>query len=252
MKCVIVLPCYNEEGNVKTLINTIDRILSPHMPYQIIAVNDGSNDYTGDFLQELSKEYPIRVLEHRTNKGLGVAFRLGLSEAVECSSDGDLIVTMDSDNTHEPRYILDMIRAAKEADIVIGSRYIRGANQLNVPFRRRILSKTVNFLIGGMAKLPVRDATSGFRCFRASALKRLRMFLKHKFIESKGFEVSLEILVKTFWCNSVIKEVPITLDFNKRKGSSKMQLLPTIKRYIQLLGEMKAWRTELEENGGSN
>lgn len=248
MKCIIVLPCYNEEGNVKSLISAIDRTLRQRISYEIIAVNDGSNDDTGELLRKLSRKYPIYVLEHPTNKGIATALQMGLNKAVKRSSDEDLIVTMDSDNTHGPQCILDMVKAAKEADIVIGSRYVKDGMQLNVPFYRVILSKVVNFLARRMVKLPVRDATSGYRCFKAAALKRLSLISKHGFIESKGFEVSLEVLAKTFWCNSIIQEVPITLDYSRKKSKSNMRLLPTIKRYVILLGKMKSWRSELEVN----
>lgn len=248
MKCTIVLPCYNEEENVKSLISTIDRTLRQRLSYEIIAVNDGSNDDTGELLRKLSRKYPIYVLENPTNKGIARTLQMGLSEAVQRSSDEDLIITMDSDNTHDPQYILDMAKASKKADIVIGSRYVKNGIQLNVPFHRIILSKAVNFLARIMVKLPVRDATSGYKCFKAAALKRLSRFSKHGFIESKGFEVSLEVLAKTYWCNSIVEEVPITLNYSKKKSRSTIKLLPTIKSYFTLLGKMKSWRSELEVN----
>jgi len=248
MKCFIVLPCYNEEGNVKPLISIIDSTLRQRLSYEIIAVNDGSNDDTGELLRKLSRKYPIHILEHIRNKGIATALQIGLSQAIKRSSDEDLIFTMDSDNTHDPRYVLDMAKAAKKADIVIGSRYVKNGKQLNVPLHRVILSKAVNFLARRMVKLPVRDATSGYRCFKAAALKKLSMVSKHGFIESKGFEVSLEVLARTFWCNSTIEEVPITLDYSKKKSKSNVRLFPTMKSYFILLGKMKAWRRELEVN----
>jgi len=248
VKCFIVLPCYNEEQNIDLLIPHIDKTLRDYIPYQIIAINDGSDDDTGQLLKHLSKQHPIEVLEHPKNKGLAATLQTGISAAVQRSSDGDLIVTMDSDNTHDPAYILDMMKVATEADVVVGSRYMRNGRQMNVPPHRMILSRTINFLIRKIANLSVMDATSGYRCFKASALKKLKKNMGQRFMESKGFEASLEILLKMFWCNSTIKEVPIILDYNKKEGWSKMKLLPTMKRYVILLTKIKAWRNELEAN----
>jgi len=239
--CLIVLPCYNEEENVKLLVYAIEHVLSQRIHYQVIAVDDGSNDGTKEILKELSKQYPIKILEHKTNRGLAAALQTGLSEAIKLSSREDFIITMDSDNTHDPKYIIDMMKAAKKADIVIGSRYVENGRQLNVPFYRVILSKAVNFLIAKMMKLPAKDATSGYRCFKASTLQKLDLISKHNLIESRGFEASLEILAKAFWCDSTIKEVPITLDYGKKRSKSKMRLFPTIRRYVALLLKSRSW-----------
>ena len=149
---------------------------------------------------------------------------------------------MDSDNTHDPHYILDMAKSTTDADVVIGSRYIDGGKQLNVPVYRMFLSKIVNLLIHEITRIPAKDATSGYRCFKASALQNVKRIFDGKVIVSKGFEVSLEILLKTFWCNTSIKEVPILLDYGKKGGISKMKLFPTIKRYLSLFTKINKWR----------
>lgn len=248
MKCFIVLPCYNEENNVKPLVSAVDLALRQHILYQIIAVNDGSTDHTGEALRRLSQKYPLRLLEHRTNKGLAAALKTGLNEAIRCSSFDDLIVTMDSDNTHEPRQIRDLMSAAREADIVVGSRYVTNGKQFGVPLYRMMASKATNFIFRRILRLPINDVTSGYRCFKASVLKRLNEISKHDFIESDGFEVSLEILAKVFWCNATLKEVPITLDYYKKKGKSKMKMLPTVKRYLILLTKIKAWSNRFKKH----
>ncbi|MGD0494457.1 MAG: glycosyltransferase family 2 protein [Candidatus Bathyarchaeia archaeon] len=241
MKCFVVLPCYNEEDNIEPLVCTLNNAFSPHMSYEIVAVNDGSRDSTRALLKESSKKYPIHMLEHETNKGLAAALKTGLGYAIQFSKDEDLVFTMDADNTHNPQFIIDMINASKHADIVIGSRYVEKGRQLNVPFYRVMLSKTVNFLIAKVMKLPAKDATSGYRCFKASTLQKLDLISKHNLIESRGFEASLEILAKAYWCDSTIKEVPITLDYGKKRSRSKMRLFPTIRRYVALLVKSRSW-----------
>lgn len=239
MTCFIVLPCFNEENNVKPLIHSIDQVLKPRIPYKVIAVNDGSHDRTGEALKDLSSDYPVRVLEHQINMGLGAALGSGLNAAAEESLSGDFIVVMDSDNTHNPQHILGMLVAARKADVVVGSRYVTGGIQLNVPPHRVVLSKIINFSVRRLFGLPVRDATSGFRCFRAMLLKHLRSASKDRIVDSKGFESSLELLFKAVRLGGFVTEVPIFLDYGKKNGKSKMHLLNTIVRYLFLLFRFK-------------
>lgn len=235
MKCFIVLPCYNEEKNIKPLIYSIDQVLRPHVPYKIIVVNDGSRDRTDEVLKDLSADYPVEVLEHFTNMGLGAALKTGLLTAAEEAFDEDFIVVMDSDNTHDPKHVLDMMAAAKTASIVIGSRYVEGGGQLNVPLHRVILSKAINVLVRRLFQLSVKDATSGFRCFRAGLLKRVRDSSANGMVESTGFVASLELLLKAVRSGGILAEVPIFLDYGKKGGRSKMRLFSTVFSYLALL-----------------
>jgi len=239
MKCFIVLPCYNEEKNVKQLVHSIDHILKPQIPYKVIAVNDGSHDRTSEVLKDLSVEYPVRVLEHYTNMGLGAALRTGLLAAAEESLSGDFVVVMDSDNTHDPKHIVSMLVAARKADVVVGSRYVTGGAQLNVPAHRVVLSKMINVFVGKLFRLPVKDTTSGFRCFRAMLLKQLRNASKNSIVDSKGFESSLELLFKAVRSGGFVTEVPIFLDYGRKGGKSKMRLFSTIVNYLVLLFKFK-------------
>jgi len=235
MRCFIILPCFNEEKNIKPLIHSIDKVLKPQIPYKIIAVNDGSSDRTSEILKDLSVDYPVEVLEHRINMGLGAALRTGLLATAEEALDNDFAVTMDSDNTHNPKHVLDMLIAARKASVVIGSRYVKGGVQLNVPLHRVILSKMINFLVGKLFQLPVKDITSGFRCFRADLIKRLCDTFGSRIIESNGFEASLELLFKTVHSGGFVDEVPILLDYGRKGGDSKMHLFSTVVSYLVLL-----------------
>ncbi len=235
MKCLIVLPCFNEEKSIKPVVFSLDNVLRPQIPYKIIAVNDGSRDRTAEFLKDLSSDFPLKIVEHFTNKGLGAALKTGLLAANEEAFDDDFVVTMDSDNTHDPKHVLDMLIAARSANIVVGSRYVKGGKQLNVPPHRVILSKFINILVGKVFLLPVRDATSGFRCFRADLLKHLCANFKGSIIESEGFVASVELLLKAVRSGGVVAEVPILLDYGKKGSSSKMRLFSTIVKYLVLL-----------------
>lgn len=249
VKCIVVLPCYNEEKNLESLLTKIDEALRSEVPYMVIAVNDGSSDGTPDLLRKLSVSYPVTVVEHPVNRGLAEAIRSGIDAALKSSDDSDLVVIMDSDNTHDPIYIRSMLEYVKDgADIVIGSRYVEGGGQINVHKYRVFLSRVVNLLLKWVSRLPVNDATSGYRCFRATTLRRAKEKLGQKFLESKNFEVSFELLLKASFYSLTIKEVPILLDYSKKRGRSKMKLLPTIGGYLQTLMKIKRWRKMLEAN----
>jgi len=242
VKCFVMLPCYNEERNLERLIPSINKALHTRMPYQIIAVDDGSTDETNGILYKLSEKYPIMVVEHKRNSGLASAFRTGLNLAMEHASAEDLIVTMDADNTHDPEYITHLADEAKRSEVVVSSRYTNGGRQLHVASYRVALSRVLNLFIRILARVPVKDATSGYRCYRASALRKAMQVFGEKFIESKGFEVSCEILLKTYWCSGSVGEVPNTLDYSKKLGRSKIKMMPTIFSYIILLGKVVLWK----------
>jgi dolichol-phosphate mannosyltransferase len=239
MRCFIVLPCFNEEKNVKPLVHSIDDALRRQIPYRIVAVNDGSRDRTSEVLKDLSADYPVTILEHQVNLGLGAALRTGLLSVAEQAFDEDFVVTMDSDNTHDPKHVLEMLTAAGNASVVVGSRYVKGGRQLNVPFHRVFLSKIINLVVRKLFQLSVRDATSGFRCFRADLLKRLCSTFGSSIIESEGFVASLELLLKAVRSGGVVAEVPILLDYGKKGGHSKMRLLSTVIGYLALLFQYK-------------
>lgn len=215
-----------------------------NMPYEVVAVNDGSTDDTDDILRDLSEKYPIKIIRHDKNMGLAAVYRTSIDTSIRDSLENDVIFTMDADNTQDPHYIVGMLKEVDNGTgIVIGSRYVNGGMQINVPFHRIVLSKIINFLIRKITQMPIKDATSGYRCYKASVLRTASSIFKDKFIESQGFEVPLEVLVKTYRSNSGvhIKEIPITLDYGKKVGKSKLKLFTTISLYVKLLRRISVW-----------
>lgn len=238
----VILPCYNEAPNLIKLIPKIGEVLK--RDYTIIAVNDGSSDDTGLVLEEFSKKYPLIAIIHERNRGLQDALKSGLLKAVELGNAGDLVVTMDADDTHDPRYIPRLAEAIANADVCIASRYVKGGAQVNVPFLRVILSKGVNMLLRAISGIPAKDITSGYRMYRMECIKRIRGKLGEKMIESKGFEVSAELLTKAYYvggCKTIV-EIPITLDYGLKEGKSKMKVGKTIVRYVRLMFKVRKWR----------
>jgi dolichol-phosphate mannosyltransferase len=174
--------------------------------------------------------------------GLSWTLRSALLYILPKTDENDVVITMDADNTHDVKCILSMLKCIREgAEVVIASRYIKGGSQVGVSFIRILLSKAVNRAIRLFSGLEVMDTTSGYRCYKASILKKCHK--KYEcFIASKGFEVQLELLVKINTCTSKIVEIPFILRYNQKHGKSKMQIPNTIINYILLLVKVIVWR----------
>ena len=237
MTVYILLPCYNEEQNIEELIYKISRACR-NLDYKIVAVDDGSRDGTYHCLCALSKIYPVVVLRHERNRGLHEALRTLLIYAYNVAGDSDYLITMDSDLTHDPKYIPRLISACIEekADIAIASRFVDGGGQIEVPLHREILSRGLRFFVKFMLGIPVKDVSSGYRCIRASIIKGLiEKYSFESFIEAEGFEVQLELLYKLFVNGARIIEVPFILDYSLKKGESKLKIHRTILGYLRTI-----------------
>ncbi|RLI36515.1 hypothetical protein DRO55_03400 [Candidatus Bathyarchaeota archaeon] len=242
MATYILLPCYNEERNLGRLIYEISQACV-NLDYTVIAVDDGSSDNTYNLLKSLSKEYPIVLLRHEKNKGLHEALRTLLFWTYKNTNENDLLITMDSDLTHDPAHIPTLVAQCREKgmDVAIASRYVKGGKQLGVPFYRVLLSKALQALTRATLKIPVKDVSSGYRCIRSYSIKKaIEKYGSRHFIETKGFDVQLEILYKLFLNGAKITEIPITLDYSKKKSKSKLKVTRTILRYIKTIKTLKA------------
>jgi dolichol-phosphate mannosyltransferase len=227
----IVLPAYNEEKTLPPLLARIrDYLEEAGLNYSVIAVDDGSQDGTLEVLRNTAGQVPLIIIQHPENRGIADALRPGLIEAIKRSGEKDIIVTMDSDNTHTPGLILRMVRLIREGhDVVIGSRYRIGARTMGVPFYRRLLSFAAAFIF--KLAFPIRgvlDYTSGFRAYRASALKELFSTYGQDLISEPGFSCMVDILLKLRKCPLIIGEIPLILRYDKKVGASKMDVGRTI------------------------
>jgi dolichol-phosphate mannosyltransferase len=182
-----------------------------------MVVDDQSPDGTGAIADRLATEYPGRVIVvHRTGKrGLGRSYVEGLQMAIK--EGADLICQMDADWSHDPKYLPEMVRAAADHDVVIGSRYLRGVSVVNWPLRRIVLSAFANRYIRAITGLKAQDCTSGYRCWRREMLAKLPLDR----MVSDGYAFLVEMLYEAHCRGARIGEVPIIF-VERRLGVSKL------------------------------
>jgi len=213
MNVLVVTPTYNERDNLPDLV----RAILTHPETRVMVVDDQSPDGTGALADALAMEYPGRVMVvHRTGKrGLGRSYVEGLQIAIK---DGaDLICQMDADWSHDPKYLPEMVRAAADHDVVIGSRYLRGVSVVNWPLRRIVLSAFANRYIRAITGLKAQDCTSGYRCWRREMLASLPLDR----VVSDGYAFLVEMLYEAHRRGARIGEVPIIF-VERRLGVSKL------------------------------
>lgn len=214
MKTVVIIPTYNERDNLPVVVPAV----LEHPECQVLVVDDQSPDGTGALAEELAGHYPgrVEVLHRSGRRGLGLSYLDGFTHALR--GNAELICQMDADLSHDPKYLPDLLRAARDHDLVIGSRYVHGGiSVVNWPLRRIVLSVFANFYIRQVTRLPVRDCTSGYRCWRRDALAAIP---RHR-IHSDGYAFLVEMLYEAARQRRRIAEVPIIF-VERRQGQSKL------------------------------
>lgn len=232
----VVLPAYNEADSISLLLSRIDDLMKKrHYPIRVIVVDDGSKDNT---VQNAHGAMPEAVIiSHEVNKGLGEAIKTGLLAALDISSEMDVIVTMDSDDSHAPALIGKMVDKIDEGcDVVIASRYLPESRVVGVGYYRRVLSDGASFLFRAMYPIDgVRDYTCGYRAYRAAVLKQAFERWGNEFVNQTGFSVMVDILLKLSRLKIVFAEVPIILRYDRKPGASKMNVRKTVVQTLNLL-----------------
>ncbi len=217
MKTIIVLPTYNEVGNLEPFTKAV---LALEPPVSILVVDDNSPDGTGVLADRLQAAAPgrIHVLHRAKKEGLGTAYIAGFRQALELGAER--IFEMDADFSHPVEAVPRMVQLSRQYDVVIGSRYVAGGG---VDSRwhplRRLLSRVGNVYARWVTGLRIRDTTSGFRCFRASIVRQLPL----AGIRSQGYVFQIELLLACQLAGCQIVETPIFFR-ERRVGKSKMNL----------------------------
>jgi dolichol-phosphate mannosyltransferase len=241
-KIWIVLPAYNEELDLPTLLERIDEATDEaQLHFEILIVDDGSTDETAEVARIWANKLPIQVLSHEINQGLGATLRDGVQWACRLAQPNDVIVTLDSDNTHTPELIVRMVRMVREGhDVVIASRFVRGSRVRGVPLVRRLISRLAGVLFKIVFPIPgVRDYTCGYRAYRAGLLQEVTA-ADPRFFDQDGFQVMVDILLKLRRNRDLIfGEVPLILRYDLKEGSSKMDVGGTIVATLGLMGRRR-------------
>jgi glycosyltransferase involved in cell wall biosynthesis len=212
----VVVPTYNERENIQRLVPLLlDLTLGSRARLSVCIVDDHSPDGTGAYADQLAAADPRVAVVHRTGKlGLGTAYIAGMRHAMAYGADA--VLTMDADFSHHPRYIPAMMAALPNADLVIGSRYVRGGAVL-YPLHRRMLSRGANALARLTLGLRARDCTAGFRLYRRAVLESIDL----DGIFSNGYSFLVEMLFAVQQRGWTIVEVPIIFE-DRKYGYSKI------------------------------
>ncbi len=244
----VVLPAFNEESGIATTIDSVRESLSGGAhELRIVLVDDGSTDRTVERAKEAAARGPedeFVLLQHTENRGLGAALRTGIYWCVERATDSDVVVTLDADNTHPPKLVPSMVARLDEGhDLVIASRYARGAVVDGVPGYRRLLSDAGRVLFRLAFPIPgVRDYTCCFRAFRVGILRRARAIYGDDLCVARGFEAVMDLLLRLQPLGIRACEVPLELHYAERVGRSKMRVMKTVESTLALLARRTAER----------
>jgi dolichol-phosphate mannosyltransferase len=212
-KTLVVVPTYNEHENLPALAQ---RLLALPVPVDLLVVDDNSPDGTGKLADELAAKHPsIHVLHRMEKSGLGRAYIAGFKWALE--RDYDFVFELDGDFSHNPDDIPMFLEAAKDADLVLGSRYLNGIRIVNWPLRRLALSKCAANYVRIITGMPFTDPTGGYKCFSRRALLGINL----QEINSNGYSFQVETTHRLWRQGMRVVEVPIV--FTERvHGHSKM------------------------------
>jgi dolichol-phosphate mannosyltransferase len=210
----LVLPTYNEAGNIERFVEAVRAVLPPSA--RILIVDDNSPDGTGEIADRLAAAEPSVSVLHRPHKeGLGPAYIAGFRRAL--AEGAELVVEMDSDFSHDPSHLAALLAATEQADLAIGSRYVAGGGVEDWGVVRRAISRGGSTYARFVLGLRVKDLTAGFKCFRREVLEALDLDA----IESRGYAFQVEITYRTIQQGFKVIEVPIIFR-DRLVGSSKI------------------------------
>ena len=212
-RLLVSLATYNEAGNVAALIGDIHKVV-PHA--HVLVIDDNSPDGTGRIVDELIQtDARIHVIHRPGKLGLGTATIAAMNYAM--ANGYDLLQNMDADFSHPPRYLPGILAGMSKYDVMIGSRYVAGGATENWPVARKVISQTVNLLVRFLFRMPVKDASGAFRCYRVSKLREVDLTA----VRSRGYSFQQEVLFRCHKAGCKIGEYPILFE-NRRAGASKV------------------------------
>ena len=230
------MPTYNEAANLEGIVRAagaeLDR--SAGLDYRILVVDDNSPDGTGTIAERLKEELEWLDVMHRPGKeGLGHAYRAGFQQAM--SGGAELLIEMDADFSHDPRYLPDLLEAAGDADLVLGSRYVPGGGVRNWGLLRRAVSRGGGLYARTLLGVPIHDLTGGFKCIRREVLEAIDL----ESIQADGYGFQIEVTYRALRAGFKVVEVPIVFA-DRQAGDSKMSAQIAFEA-MRLVPRLRGW-----------
>jgi dolichol-phosphate mannosyltransferase len=214
-RTLVALATYNERDNLEALLRGI-RDRAPDA--DVLVIDDASPDGTGQLAGALAAANDWLRVVHRPGKlGLGTALLEAMRDAI--AREYDLLVTMDADFSHHPRYLPALLAGTADRDVMIGSRYVSGGGYIGWPLARVVMSRGVNVLVRLLMRLPAKDCSGGYRCYRVSTLRAAKL----ERMRSHGYSFQEEVLYRCRQAGARIGETPIVFE-NRKVGASKMSV----------------------------
>lgn len=235
-----LMPAYNEETEIGARLSNIGKLMAAKgYSFEIWVVNDGSNDLTVQIAEEVSKEVPVHLINHDTNRGIGVAFLSGLKELVKIVKEDDIIITLDADNTHNLKTVEFMIKKIDEGyEVVIGSCFTTGGMMIGVPLLRYILSYLSNLMYRILFHIKgIRTYTGFYRAHSGAAIRTAFAKFGDRLIESEGFAAMAEMLIKFRRIPLFMTEVPMIIRYDLKGRASKMRVMATIQEHLGVIAK---------------
>lgn len=230
-KTLVIVPTYNERENIELLLDTVFGLQVPGLA--VLIVDDNSPDQTAEIVRRLMQQNPALFMLERPGKlGLGTAYIAGFKYALE--NGYDYIFEMDADLSHNPKEIPNFLEMIEDADLVIGSRYLKGVNVINWPLARLALSVFASQYTRIITGMPISDCTGGFKCFRRKVLEQIPL----DEVRSNGYAFQIEMNFKAWKRGFKIRELPIIFT-DRTVGKSKMS------RKIMFEAAYMVWKLKL-------
>jgi dolichol-phosphate mannosyltransferase len=241
MSLFVLLPAYNEQESIRPLFKKFQVLQQiSNMEIKLILVDDGSRDKTAQTAIDEAQSLGIslKLVQHTKNGGLGQAIKTGFTTFLEISKEGDFLAAMDCDNTQPPELLIKMYDTmiAGSYDIAIASRYRKGSKVIGLSKFREIMSYGASWLFRIAARVPgVRDYTCGYRLYNRNLVSKLDIYYGDSLFTESGFACMIDLLLKAKVFKPKVVEIPMVLRYDEKPTASKMKILKTITRTLNVL-----------------
>jgi dolichol-phosphate mannosyltransferase len=225
-RILVSLATYNERDNLAPLVKEIRQALPGA---DVLVIDDNSPDGTGDLAERLAVDDPhVRVMHRAGKLGLGTAILAGMRYAID--EKYDYFLNMDADFSHHPRYLPAIVAGMNHNDVMIGSRYVKGGGTVNWPLSRRLISTAVGMAVRMLMRIPARDTSGAYRCYRVGKLREAQL----ERVRSRGYSFQQEVLYRCRKAGCKIGETPIIFE-NRRAGASKVNPHEAVRSMAMIL-----------------